>query len=335
MLVLSSLNVIGLRRSCLTQPNGNVDHMSAVNVSSGKKTVVVGESHEKTFVGVSVRGRDVSNRWSNTLVALFVALMCLCATMWITPFGYADDDSGTGMTITDNITDTENLLGSNVAEITDAIEQTKNDTGVTVRLLYLASFNSDQEPDEWASSLLESLDPDPNTVLLAVASNDGNLVVAVSSNSDEWLKKKSTVEALSDAAQKPLMESTPNWAKSATDMMDQIALENQTSTSSRMKWLGVGGMIAVLVLLVVVIIVFHMLRKRNKSLKRHRRSKGRHSGYALQERSKDDKAASKKTVKADVKDKPVPPEADSKDADEVSMQDSESVQVTSSEEREA
>ena len=43
---------------------------------------------------------------------------------------------------------------------------------------------------------MESLDPKPNTVLLAVASNDGNLVVAVSSNSDEWLKKKSTVDAL-------------------------------------------------------------------------------------------------------------------------------------------
>ncbi len=296
---------------------------------------MVGESHEKTFVGVSVRGRSASNRWDNALVALFVALMCLCATMWITPFGYADDDSGSGMTITDNITDTENLLGSNVAEITDAIEQTKNDTGVTVRLLYLASFNSDQEPDEWASSLLESLDPDPNTVLLAVASNDGNLVVAVSSNSDEWLKKTSTVEALSDAAQKPLMESTPNWAKSATDMMDQIALENQTSTSSHMKWLGIGGMIAVLVLLVVVIIVFHILRKRNKSLKRRRRSKGRHSGYAVQERSKDGKAAPKKTAKADDKAKTDPSEAGSKDEDAAPMQDSESVQETSSEERDA
>lgn len=309
--------------------------MSAVNVSNEKKTVVVGESHEKTLIGVSGKEPNVSNRWINALVALLVALMCLCATMWITPLGHADDDSGSGMTITDNITDTENLLGSNVAEITDAIEQTKNDTGVTVRLLYLASFNSDQEPDAWASSLLESLDPDPNTVLLAVASNDGNLVVAVSSNSDEWLKKKSTVEALSDAAQKPLMESTPNWAKSATDMMDQIALEKQTSTSSHMKWLGVGGMIAVLVLLVVMIIVFHALRKRNKSLKRHRRSKGRHSGYALRDRSEEGKTASKKTAKADDKAKAVQSETDSKAMDAAPMQDSESVQETSSEEREA
>lgn len=297
--------------------------------------VVVGESHEKALSGVSGGGRNVLNRRSDALVALFVALMCLCAMMWTTPFGYADDDSGTGMTITDNITDTENLLGSNVAEITDAIERTKNDTGVTVRLLYLASFNSDQEPDEWASSLLESLDPDPNTVLLAVASNDGNLVVAVSSNSDEWLKKTSTVEALSDAAQKPLMESTPNWAKSATDMMDQIALEKQTSTSSHMKWLGVGGMIAVLVLLVAVIVVFHALRKRDKSSKRRRRSRGRHSGSSAQNRSEDGKASSRKTENAGDRADPAPSEADLKGDGAVSMQDSDSVQETSSEERKA
>ena len=130
--------------------------------------------------------------------------------LWITPVGSAEDNTGTGITATENITDTENLLGSNVAEITDAISATGQETGVTVHLLYLASFNTEEKPAKWASALLESLDPKPNTVLLAVASNDGNLVVAVSSNSDEWLKKKSTVDALSDAAQKPLMESTPD-----------------------------------------------------------------------------------------------------------------------------
>ncbi len=310
--------------------------MSVVNVSSGKKMVVVREPHEKTFVGVSGKGCNVSNRWKDALVALLVTLMCLCAAMWITPFGYAEEDSGTGMTITDNITDTENLLGSNVAEITDAIEQTKTDTGVTVRLLYLASFNSDQEPDVWASSLLESLDPDPNTVLLAVASNDGNLVVAVSSNSDEWLKKTSTVEALSDAAQKPLMESTPNWAKSATDMMDQIALERQTSTSSHARWLGIGGMVAVLILLVVVILVFQMLRKRNKSLKFRRRSSGRHSAVRDVEDSESGKAVPpEKSSKSDAETGPAPAETDSEGDDAEPMQDSESVQEISSEEREA
>ena len=94
------------------------------------------------------------------------------------------------------------------------------------------SFNAKGKPDKWVSALLESLNPKPNTVMLAVASNDGDLVVAVSSNSEEWPKKKSTVDALSDAARKPLMESDPDWAKSATDVMNQISVQKKTSTSS-------------------------------------------------------------------------------------------------------
>ena len=111
-------------------------------------------------------------RWNEALCALLAMILCCIAMMWITPVGNADEGTGTGITVTENITDTENLLGSNVAEITDAISKTKQETGVTVRLLYLASFNSDEKPAKWASALLESLDPKPNTVLLAVASND-------------------------------------------------------------------------------------------------------------------------------------------------------------------
>ena len=96
----------------------------------------------------------------------------------------------------------------------------------------------------------------------------------MSSNSDEWLKKKSTVDALSDAAQKPLMESTPNWSKSATDMMDQIVVQKKTSTSSQTVLLGVGGMIAVLVLLIVIMVVFHILRKRGVIKRKVRKHAG-------------------------------------------------------------
>ena len=181
-------------------------------------------------IGVSRQRQNFRNRWNVAACMLLSMLLCCAMMLWITPVGSAEDNTGTGITATENITDTENLLGSNVAEITDAISATKQETGVTVHLLYLASFNTEEKPAKWASALLESLDPKPNTVLLAVASNDGNLVVAVSSNSDEWLKKKSTVDALSDAAQKPLMESTPDWSKSATDMMDQIAVQKKTST---------------------------------------------------------------------------------------------------------
>ena len=211
---------VGTVRSHLTYLNGNVDCMATVNAMNEKTRVVVGGCAKMCPIGVSRQRQNFRNRWNVAACMLLSMLLCCAMMLWITPVGSAEDNTGTGITATENITDTENLLGSNVAEITDAISATKQETGVTVHLLYLASFNTEEKPAKWASALLESLDPKPNTVLLAVASNDGNLVVAVSSNSDEWLKKKSTVDALSDAAQKPLMESTPDWSKSATDMMD-------------------------------------------------------------------------------------------------------------------
>lgn len=188
--------------------------MAKVSGTNAQSKAVVGGWSQTGCIGVSRQYAQGEHRWIHALFILLAAMLCCCMTLCITPVGWADDtqtnDTQTGITATDNITDTENLLGSNVSEITDAIKNTKKETGVTVRLLYLSTFNTGKKkPSQWASDLLESLKPQPNTVLLAVAANDGNLVVAVSSNSDEWLKKKSTVDALSDAAQKPLMESTP------------------------------------------------------------------------------------------------------------------------------
>ena len=270
-------------------------------------------------VGVSRNGGRTAKGWNIAICMLLASVLGLCLMLWITPPVHADDSAGLGITATDDITDTQNLLGSNVSEITDAINQTKKETGVTVRLVYLDSFNAKGKPDKWVSALLESLNPKPNTVMLAIASNDGNLVVAVSSNSEEWLKKKSTVDALSDAAQKPLMESDPDWAKSATDMMNQISVQKKTSTSSRTIWIGVGGFAGALLLLVMILVVFHILRK--KGVIGHRR-KGRHSGRhgAVAERTQPVKAWGAESENEDY----VNPNT-------ASTQDSESVQETSSE----
>ncbi|WP_025332384.1 TPM domain-containing protein [Bifidobacterium breve] len=190
--------------------------------------------------------------------------------MWITADAYADDSSSTGtdanssVTITDNITDTENLLGSHATEVSDAIAKTEKETGVHVHLLYLSSFNSEQTPQKWASTVLESTKPKANTVLLAVAANDGNLVVAVSSNSDEWLKQQKTVDALSEAAQQQLMESTPNWSGAATAMMGQIAKSKKTSTSSSTVTIGVIAMGVALAALVVLVVVMVIVRRRRE-----------------------------------------------------------------------
>ena len=124
-------------------------------------------------VGVSRNGGRTAKGWNIAICMLLAGVLGLCLMLWITPPVHADDSAGLGITATDDITDTQNLLGSNVSEITDAINQTKKETGVTVRLVYLDSFNAKGKPDKWVSALLESLNPKPNTVMLAVASNDG------------------------------------------------------------------------------------------------------------------------------------------------------------------
>lgn len=246
-------------------------------------------AHESTgyvvgglFSGVS-RGRaPLRMRVVAVVVAILVALS---AALWTTPGALADDQgdtagqNGSGITITQNITDTENLLGSKVGEVTDAITSTKDEAGVTVHLLYLASFNNgDTKPADWAGQVLESLQPEPNTVLLAVASNDGNLVVAVSSNSDEWLRSQQTVDRLSQKALDPILDKkdgTPDWAGSATAMMDEIKTLKATSTGSGTTWMGVGVMGGAVALLIVGAVVVVVMRRRREADGRTGKKHGR------------------------------------------------------------
>ena len=51
--------------------------------------------------------------------------------------------------------------------------------------------------------------PKPNTVLLAVALNDGKLVVAVSGNSESWLYNKTTSDQLLKSAYGPVSGRNP------------------------------------------------------------------------------------------------------------------------------
>ncbi|WP_148401529.1 DUF6479 family protein [Bifidobacterium gallicum] len=181
------------------------------------------------------------------------------------------------------ITDTPNLLGDHLSEVSDAIAATKQETGVTVRLLYLDSFNTTESAEQWASSLLASLNPAPNTVMLAVAANDGNLVVVVSPNSDEWLRKQSTVDDLSDAAIKPIVDANsgngPDWAQSALSLMAAIKTAKDTSTAHSSVSAGIVVLIVIIVLLLVLAIVMIWWRKTHKP-----RRKSRHSRRAAEER---------------------------------------------------
>ncbi|MBT1180445.1 TPM domain-containing protein [Bifidobacterium sp. CP2] len=221
--------------------------MSFESFTNGKTTDVV----RAPRIGVSHVGK-----W---LVCAVLALLC---TMWITPVALAD--GGTGL-MTDNITDTQNLLGSNASAVTDKVKETYEKSGVYVRLIYVDSFGEGAKPTEWAKEALEATNPKPNTVLLAVASADGSLVVSVSSNSDEWLRDSDTVDALSKAAMEPLSDSSKqDWSGSAIAMMDEIQQRKQTSTNSRTVTIGVIGMGAGLAVLVIVIVVTIVVRRRRE-----------------------------------------------------------------------
>ena len=245
-------------------PAVKVEDMSTTNRADGKTTIVVLASEPScSAFGNMVR------KW---LVCAICALAAVAMNaMWITSNAYGDNSgdsssssTDSGVTITENITDTENLLGSHAAKVTDAIAKTEKETGVHVHLLYLSSFNSQQKPEDWAATVMESMNPKPNTVMLAVASNDGNLVVVVSKNSDKWLLDNKTVDKLSEAAQQPLLENPPSWSGAATAMMDQIVKSKKASTSSSTVTVGIIIMGVVLVALVIIIVVMVVIRRRKE-----------------------------------------------------------------------
>ena len=241
-------------------PAAKVEDMSTTNRADGKTTIVVLASEPScSAFGNMVR------KW---LVCAICALAAVAMNaMWITANAYGDNSgdssdsssssTDSGVTITENITDTENLLGSHAAKVTDAIAKTEKETGVHVHLLY-------QKPEDWAATVMESMNPKPNTVMLAVASNDGNLVVVVSKNSDKWLLDNKTVDKLSEAAQQPLMENPPSWSGAATAMMDQIVKSKKASTSSSTVTVGIIIMGVVLVALVIIIVVMVVIRRRKE-----------------------------------------------------------------------
>lgn len=238
-------------------------------------------SHNRTQ-GSTNRRRHILS----VFVAVFAAIVLCLASL---PAAFGDDatptsepsptsgDEPTTGTVSEEITDPDNLLGDNVTEVKDAIELTEKDEGVHVRLLYLESFTEGVEPGDWASQVLEATSPKPNTVMLAVASDDGNLVVAVSKNSDEWLTRQETVDKLSDAAVAPIAQQPPNWAGSAIALMDELATVHHTSTSSGLSRAGIIALIGVLAGLVVITIVVMLVRRLWRPGNRRAHVRNRHA----------------------------------------------------------
>ncbi|WP_214309935.1 TPM domain-containing protein [Bifidobacterium simiarum] len=265
-----------------------------------------------------------------TVLCLILACMASPQAAWAadpksTPSASSSASAGSSatekMTITEDITDTENLLGDNLGKVMDAIKTTKSETGVRVKLLFIPNFIEGEDPQKWAARVLKSTDPDPNTVMLAVASEQGNLVVAVSSNSDEWLSSQKTVDELSSAALSPLTENdTPDWSGSAIAMMDQIKTLKKTSTSSSVTSLGVWIFVGCLVLLAVAAVAFRLIKGRgqhahaDRQLARRQRRRARKQDDGNGSAGNDDSAGNDGDKTADA-DKADDHSADDHDAD--------------------
>ncbi|NEG95615.1 TPM domain-containing protein [Bifidobacterium sp. SMB2] len=199
----------------------------------------------------------------------------------------SSSSSGDAVTVTDNITDTENLLGDNLGKVSDALDRVKKEDGVTVKLMFLPKFVEGKDPNEWAKEVLKATNPAPNTVLLAVASEDGNLVVAVSANSDDWLSSKESVDSLSKAAWAPLNEDTPDWSGSAIALATQISALKKSSSSSRFSTVGIIVFVIALVALAAAATAFVVIHRRRKARvdrqlarRERRRSARRNAGPA-------------------------------------------------------
>lgn len=239
------------------------------NVVKSSRLIHISKRCYKNIQLFTTGNRRISINILAYLASIFLVLS-LCGTILLATFAlksstaYAEDTSqNPGIVATDSITDTENLLGDYVTKVSDAIASTKKSTGVTVKLLYLSTFGNSENPSKWASDLLISTLPTKNTVLLAVATHDGRLVVAVSPNSDEWLKNKNTVDALSDAAYKPLVSTNgTRWAQSAIMMMNQIVRSKRTSTTSSASLLSTIVMLVILLAL-CALVTFILLRRQH------------------------------------------------------------------------
>lgn len=233
---------------------------------------------------------------ARTLRALAGAVLALCLGITLIasgPVSWADDTGGSGqqsdqstqqstqsgqqqITVNDSIIDTGNLLGSKLSEVMDSIDKVKQKTGATLRLMYLPHLDTQGDAEAWCRQVLDTSGAAPNTVLLAVASQDGNLVSCVSSGSDDWLNKN--VQSFADAALKPIAgNDDPDWGGAAIALADKIIESKETTASHTMVTIGVGAAVAVLVLLVALGLVF-MRRKKRRRRHAGERARGKESG---------------------------------------------------------
>lgn len=152
------------------------------------------------------------------------------------------------------ITDTQNLLGAKSSSIQDSIDSLQKDTGVTLNLLFVDTFGlkklDKQTIGDWADARLAFTKPAPNTLLLAVASQDGQMALAASKGSEGWITSNID-SAFPDAAAKPLAQKDPDWPGSVIALVRQIRKAKADHDS--LPWRIGGGILIALVAIAAVV----------------------------------------------------------------------------------
>jgi hypothetical protein len=192
-----------------------------------------------------------------TLFLCVCALVIACLANPSQAFSAQNQGGSSAAQEATTITDTQNLLGSGLTRVSDEVETVRRTTGVTVDLLYLPTFDTNMSAQQWAEEQLRSTHPRKNTVMLALASQKGQMVVVVSDNSDQWLRNNGTVSALSDAAAKPLNAASPDWSGAALSLCDEIVAQYRQAQHApvRRAWLIFGIVLAVLVVIGLIVLI--------------------------------------------------------------------------------
>lgn len=150
------------------------------------------------------------------------------------------------------------LSGSDMTEVTDAIDKLYTDRKVRLWVVYVDSFSGSPAAD-WAQATRRASDLGSYDALLAVATTDRAyaLLAPTAGGVDVDALRRDTVEpALRDA----------RWADAAVAAADGLNVSTPSSGSadSELNWFGVLAMLAVIALAVVGLLLWSRRRKRKR-----------------------------------------------------------------------
>lgn len=240
-------------------------------MAPGTKSIspnVVSMNRMNSRHSVKLSARSVE-KWALQIIVLICALICLFVTAGIPVIATAQTRP--------TITDTQNLLGSQGSKVQSDLDDLKKDTGVTLNLLFVDSFGVKKLDKKtigtWVNARLNFTKPDKNTLLLAVASQDGRMALAVSKGSDKWLSSQVDT-TLSDAAAAPLARRNPDWTGSVTALVRSVRRIKTEHDQLPVKiGVTIGAIVVAIALIVGIILLIRWLRKIGFFAPRH----GRHA----------------------------------------------------------